>query len=359
MKTAIVFHDDFRKYALGSDHPFTGERYKHLPEVFGHKDLSARKSEITFMRPKPADEACIEAVHGEQYLGFIRGINETGGMITLDTPIPPGLYDIARLFAGANILAGRLIAENMVRRVVVPGLGAHHAGYDFGGGFCMINDIAVMIEYLRKYYPVQKIMAIDYDAHCGDGTQDIYYDCPDVLCVDLHQDPMTLFPGKGFAYQIGVDAGQGHTINLPMPPGASDEDFMRAFQEVILPVAMDFAPDLIVANGGLDAHVDDPLSQLRLSINGFQQMMRSIADLSQKVCDSRLILILGGGYNPKVVPAAWTAMISAMLGGPKSNVTASTAPPAFDPAIGRQVGEMVQEVKRIQRPYWPCLCAPA
>lgn len=262
MKTAIIYHDDFRKYDFGPKHPFRGDRYNHLPEVFGHEAIASHKSDVTFVKPKPAKDENIRAVHGEDYLNFIERMDERGVLLTLDTPIPPGLYRIAKLFAGANILAGRLVAEEIFKRVIVLGLGAHHAGYDFGGGFCMINDIAVMIEYLRHNYNLKRIMTIDYDAHCGEGTQDIYYHSPDVLCLDLHQDPMTLFPGKGFAYQIGLGKGKGYTVNIPLPQGSSDEDYILAFNEIFLPIATEFQPEIIIANGGLDAHFADPLSQL-------------------------------------------------------------------------------------------------
>lgn len=122
MKTAIIYHDDFRRYDFGPNHPFRGDRYDHLPEVFEHEAIAGKKSDITIIKPKSAEDEYIRAVHGEDYLNFIEGIDKKGGMITLDTPIPPGLYKIAKLFAGANILAGRVIAEEIFKRVIVLGL---------------------------------------------------------------------------------------------------------------------------------------------------------------------------------------------------------------------------------------------
>ena len=350
-KIAIIFHEDFGKYDLGPNHPFRGDRYNHLPEVFGNEAMAVRKSDVTIIKPKSAADEYIRAVHGEDYLNFIESMDKRGGLLTLDTPIPPGLYKIAKLFVGANILAGRLIAEGIFKRVIVLGLGAHHAGYDFGGGFCMINDIAVMIEYLRKFYNIKRIMAIDYDAHCGDGTQDIYYDSPDVLCLDLHQDPMTLFPGKGFAYQIGLGKGKGYTVNIPLPPGSSDEDFISAFDEICLPVAAKFQPEIIVANGGLDAHFADPLSQLNLSLKGYFWLMTRIVDLSRQLCGDKLILILGGGYGPGVVPSGWITMISAMLEIKEIDISEPVEPPGYSEEASRQARDMIREVKVIHKIY--------
>ena len=352
MKTAVIYHEDFYKYDLGPDHPFGGERYRHLTEVFGDEKIKERKAHISFVKPNPSTEEDIEVVHGREYLKFIRYINEHGGMITLDTPAPPGLYGIAKLFSGANILAGRLIAEDVLKRVIVLGLGAHHAGYDFGGGFCMINDIAVMIQYLRRNYDIKRIMTIDYDAHCGDGTQDIYARDPDVLCMDFHQDPMTLFPGKGFAYQIGLGEGKGYTVNMPFPRGSSDRDWMDTFNEICLPIATQFQPELIIANGGLDAHFADPLSQLQLSLNGYFRLMTSIVDLSKELCDGKLVLILGGGYDSKVIPLGWLAMIYAMLEIEEMDISEPTDPPEYAEEAGKQAREMINEVKWIQKNRW-------
>jgi acetoin utilization protein AcuC len=352
MKTAIIYHDDFKKYDFGSEHPFRGDRYKHLSRVFGHEAIMARKSDISFIKPKPATDSEIAFVHGGEYIKFIEFINKDGGMLTLDTPIPAGLYQFAKLFAGANILAGRLIAEDIFKRAVVLGLGAHHAGYDFGGGFCMINDIAVMIQYLKEHYHVKKIMTIDYDAHCGDGTQDIYYRDSDVLCIDFHQDPMTLFPGKGFYYQIGLEKGKGYTVNLPFPKGATEDHYIAAFNEICLPIANEYKPEIIIAVGSLDAHFADPLSQLNISLNGFFQIMKLIVNLSRQLCDNKMILILGGGYGPTVVPLGWIVAISAMLEIIDVEISEPMNPPEYSKSADKESGDMIEKVKMIQSRYW-------
>lgn len=219
----------------------------------------------------------------------------------------------------------------------------------------MINDIAVMVEYLRKYYKIKRIMAIDYDAHCGDGTQNIYYDNPDVLCLDLHQDPMTLFPGKGFAYQIGFGKGKGYTVNIPFPQGSSDEDYILAFNEICLPIATEFQPEIIIANGSLDAHFADPMSQLNLSLGGFSRLMNIVVNLSRRLCDNKLILILGGGYGPAAVPIGWLTMISAMLEIEEIEIREPIGPPEYSEEAGKRASDMIREVKRTQKPYWKSL----
>lgn len=355
IKTAIIYHEDFRKYDFGSHHPFRGSRYQSILQVIGHEAIKAKSSELTFVKPKPAPDEEIRAVHGADYIDFLESLNEKGGILTLDTPIRPGLYNIAKLFAGANILAGRLIAENIFQRAVVLGLGAHHAGFDFGGGFCLINDIAVMIEYLRSHCRIKKILVIDYDAHCGDGTQNIYYYDPHVLCLDFHQDPLSLYPGKGFPEQIGLKGGKGYTVNIAFPPGASDNDYIRVFNEIFVPIAIEFHPEIIVANGGLDAHFLDPLSQLSLSLRGYFQIMSAIVTLSKQICNGKVILILGGGYEPRVLALGWLAMIAAMLEVKEIDLPEPVQPPVSSGVVSKQVNDMIGRVKKIQKKYWKYL----
>jgi acetoin utilization protein AcuC len=351
-KIAVIYHDDFCKYALGPTHPFTGKRYDHLGEVFGHGAIMARKEDITFLRPKPAEDKAIRSVHGDDYIDFIESLNSDGGILTLDTPVPAGLYSTAKLFAGANILAGRLIAEGFFRRVLVLGLGAHHAGYDFGGGFCIINDIAVMIEYLRKAYGTRRVALFDFDAHCGNGTQDIYYGDPGVLCFDFHQDPLTFFPGSGYDYQIGAEQGKGFTVNLPFPEGSAEEDFLLAFHEVCVPVVEEYKPEILVAVGSLDAHYGDPLSGLHVSNKGFFRLLSAIGDLAKQVCEDKFIVILGGSYDSRIIPGGWLAIVSALLEIQDVELAEAIKAPVPSDTASTIAAHMIKRVKNIQKAYW-------
>ncbi|MBC8276544.1 MAG: hypothetical protein H8E40_16455 [Chloroflexi bacterium] len=150
----------------------------------------------------------------------------------MDTPVRPGMYEVTKLSSGANITAARLILDGEFDRAAVFGLGGHHAGKDYGGGFCIINDIAVMIEYVRHQYHLERILVMDYDAHCGNGTQDIYYHNPGVLYIDYHQDPRTLYPGTGFIDGVGEGAGRGYTVNVPLPPHTTSKALLAALNAV-------------------------------------------------------------------------------------------------------------------------------
>lgn len=352
MKTAIIYHSDFRKYDFGPDHPMRGDRYAVIPEVFTSKFIQQKKAALTFAKPKPAPVEAIKLVHGEDYLELIDFMNTAGGFLTMDTPVNPGLYNIARLFAGAGILAGRLVVEDIFQRAIVLGGGAHHAGFDFGGGFCLINDIAIMAEYLRHFYDQKKILILDFDAHCGNGTQDIFYDNPDVLCVDLHEDPLSLFPGTGFPEQIGLREGKGYTVNIPFPPGSGDKDYICAFEEICIPIIEEYHPQTIIVFGGIDAHFADPLTHLQLSLQGFSNIMTLISRASDAICNGKLILVLGTSYAPKVLPLAWEILICAMLDIHNIEPNEPYGLPREIEGVSERIKAMLDRVKKIHRTYW-------
>ncbi|WP_051185177.1 histone deacetylase family protein [Desulfatiglans anilini] len=276
MKTAIIYHSDFKHYDFGENHPLHGNRYAALPGIFASQSIRGHKPDLTFVTPNAASREVVNLVHGEDYLELLDSLNERGGFLSMDTPIHPGIYDIAKLFSGAGILAGRLVVENIFQKAIVLGGGAHHAGFDFGGGFCLINDIAITVEYLRQFYGLKKIAIIDLDAHCGNGTQDIFYEDSDILCIDIHEDPLYLFPGTGFEAQVGLRGGKGYTVNIPLPPGSGDDNSLYFIDEICIPIITEFMPQLIIVFGGIDGHFADPLSHLNMTLNGFFKQMHII-----------------------------------------------------------------------------------
>jgi acetoin utilization protein AcuC len=355
MKTALIYHSDFRKYDFGPNHPLRGDRYAALREIFSSESIRQSTSELTFVKPNPAAYELIKLVHGEQYLDLLSKLNSEGGFLSADTPIYPGLYDIAKLLAGAGILAGRLVVNGIFQRAIVLGGGAHHAGFDFGGGFCLINDIAVMVKYLRSFYAQERIAVLDLDAHCGNGTIDIFYEDSSVLCVDFHEDPLYLFPGTGFAEQIGLKEGKGYTVNIPFPRGSGDQHYINAFKELCIPIITEFNPQLIIVFGGIDAHFADPLSHLQISLKGFSYIMRLISELSGTICNGRMIVILGTSYNPKILPLAWQVLINATLDKENIVINEPYEMPKEVEGVNELVQGMLSSVKNIHKRYWRSL----
>lgn len=251
MRIGIIYHEDFKKYDFGPGHPLRGyfmDGDIAFSLIKGNEKLE-EKAEIAFIEPSPANNEEILKVHTKEYIGFIKGLNEEGGYITLDTPVRKGMYDVARLFAGADMQAGTLLMEKTLNQSFVFGMMGHHAGVDFGGGFCLINDIAVMTEYLRRSYDLRRILVFDYAVNAGHGTINIFYNTPEVLCIDIHQDPLTLYPGTGFPEQVGKGGGQGYTVNISLPPYTSDKDYLLALNEIVVPIVNEYGPELIVMAG--------------------------------------------------------------------------------------------------------------
>jgi acetoin utilization protein AcuC len=200
---------------------------------------------------------------------------------------------------------------------------------------------------------MKKVLIVDYDVHAGNGTSDIFYYDPTVLFVDLHQDPRTLFPGTGFIEQVGADEGFGHIVNIPLPPGTSDETYLNAFDEIVEPLASEFKPDIILANGGGDAHFTDSLGDLNLTADGFFRLSKKLSKISEKVCGGRLILMLASGYN-KFLPLCWYALICGMT-EIESIPVKEPFNPGQEPSINRKIVERtLSDLKSILKEVWSC-----
>ncbi len=164
-------------------------------------------------------------------------------------------------------------------------------------GFCLFSNIAIAARYLQQKHGIGRIAIVDFDVHHGNGTQDAFEDDPNVLVISIHQDPRTLYPGSGHAYETGVGAGEGFTINLPMTPGADDADYLAAFDARVLPALDAYKPEALLISAGFDAHHGDPLAQIQLSEEWFEQMTRMLVNAAERHCGGRVISALEGGYN--------------------------------------------------------------
>jgi acetoin utilization protein AcuC len=177
---------------------------------------------------------------------------------------PEKLEEAARLIIGQAKRAVDLVESGEFEKAVSIGGGLHHAKPAFGEGFCLYNDVAFTAKYLMKEYGLKRILIFDTDAHAGNGTSEYFYQDPGVMFIDLHQDPRTLYPGTGFANQIGEGEGEGYTVNVPMSVDAGYNSYKLVFEEIIQPLAKEFKPQIIVRNGGSDSYLNDQLTQLGL-----------------------------------------------------------------------------------------------
>ncbi len=288
----IVYHDDYEKYDLGSDHPLVGDKPKKTIEYFKEKGLM---KDLKIFNAKKANEKDLLRVHGEFYIKKVKDLSKKGGFLSFDTPAPIGIYNIALIPTGGTILAGDILFKDFTC-MANPLAGFHHASTNTSSGFCFFNDVAIVIEYLREKYTLERFLIIDLDVHHFNGTQDIYYEDPSVLGISFHQDGRTLYPGTGYIEQIGRYSGEGYTVNLPLPPGTGNESYLNAFNELIPPLTKQFDPEIIIYESGVDTHHTDPLANLHLTHQIYYQFGKKIMKLSNNTC-KKLLILFGGGYN--------------------------------------------------------------
>jgi acetoin utilization protein AcuC len=352
-KTIMTFHEKFKQYDLGEGHPFRGDRFANATKFFESQGLFSLP-EMVLLEPQPASKEDLLRVHEEGYVDSIFHLAEKNAPYDVETPVSPSILEAALLITGGAIECGKAVNERKAKRAVSLGGGYHHAGRNYGGGFCIFNDIAVLVEHLRTKHSVKRFLILDYDVHFGNGTSDIYYRDPTVLYISLHQDPRTIYPGTGFIWQIGEGTGEGYNVNVPLPPGTGDSTYLHALNEVFVPLAEEFKPEIIIANGGSDPHFADMLGDLNLTVKGFFSISRLIRETADKVCGGKLVLMPGSGYNPKVLPLCWYALVAGVVGLKEINVKDPYNPPEEPRFCRKKVESTIDELKSLLKKKWMC-----
>ena len=352
-KVLITFHEKFGQYDLGEGHPFRGDRFANAMKFFEKQGLF-KSSDIVRVEPQPATKKELLRVHTEDYVDLIFRLAKERKAFDIETPVSPEILEAALLIAGGAIECVGAVFEGRAKRAVSVGGGYHHAGKNYGGGFCLFNDVAVLVEHLRAVFGVERFLILDYDVHFGNGTSDIYYEDPSVLYVSLHQDPRTFYPGTGFVWQIGKGAGEGYNVNVPLPAGTGDDTYLHALNEVFVPLAEEFKPEIIIANGGSDSHFADSLGDLNLTVKGFFDVAGLIRETAERVCSGRLVLILGSGYNPTVLPPCWYALVAGVVGLKEISVDDPYPLPKESSQFRGVVEKTLDELKRLLRRHWAC-----
>jgi acetoin utilization protein AcuC len=300
-------------YDLGGDHPLHPLRWDLTWTLARELAVLAAYDVLI---PDPADDATLGWVHTPGYIAAVRAASSSvpmsvgHGLGTDDNPIFPGMHDNAALIAGGSIDAARAIARGEVDRAVNFCGGLHHAMPDHASGFCVYNDAALAIKAMLRE-GVERVAYIDVDAHHGDGVQAAFYDDPRVLTVSLHESPLTLFPGTGWATEVGVGRAQGTAVNVALPAGTADAAWLRAFHAVVPGVVRAFRPEVLVTQQGADGHREDPLADLMLTVDGQRTTYVALRELAREITGGRWLALGGGGYSPvRVVPRAWTHLLA-------------------------------------------------
>ncbi len=244
----------------------------------------------------PASEEDILRVHDSNYVKFIKNYAARGGGFLGDsTYVTKSTHELALLAVGGafraaeEVLAGN--AEFALGLIRPPG---HHASRNKYGGYCIYNNAAILARYLQAKHGLNKILILDWDAHAANGTMDIFYDDPSVMLISLHQDPHNYYPKIGFISQMGKSKGIGYTINVEMPRGSGDEEYLMVFKELVIPLFEKFQPDFIIGCNGFDPHHSDQFTDLQLTGNGYYKFCQ----IFRKYMINKMVILMEGGYNP-------------------------------------------------------------
>ncbi len=300
MTTAYTTHARFPEHDLPS-HPEHAGRIRAVWQALDQAGLTQRMQTGTV--EQVTDEQIL-SVHTPEYLTLLKRLEHltSTARIDSDTYVTPTSVEVARYAAGAAVgcvdavLSGR--ADNALAAVRPPG---HHAEPGTAMGFCLLGNIAIAARHAQRAYGVERVMILDYDVHHGNGTEAMFYDDPSVLFISLHQGKNSFggrfYPGTGMIQDIGKGKGIGSTINIPLSPGHGDASYAALFEQVVIPAAQRFRPQLILVSAGFDAHWLDPLAGIRLSLTGYAALTQTLIQLAQELCSGRIVFVMEGGYN--------------------------------------------------------------
>ncbi len=314
MGTAFIYSDQFWKYDYGSGHPMRPIRLKLTWELI----RSCGLLDIHGSRLIEARKATVEEVlyyHNEDYIRVLSQSNtgtvpedgERYGLGYGDNPVFEGVYDWSLYSTGASVQGAELVSKGEADIAFNICGGLHHARAGRASGFCYINDPVVAICHLVR--AGKRVLYVDIDAHHGDGVQAAFYDTDRVLTVSIHESGLYLFPGTGLPEEAGEGVGEGYSINIPLPPGAGDELFCRAFGMVVPGCVERFKPDILVTQLGVDTFRTDPITHLNLTTNGLEKMVRCLGSFSLP-----WLALGGGGYNLSNVARGWAIAWAIMNG---------------------------------------------
>lgn len=320
--TLFVYSEALSAYRFSATHPFTPARWEltaQLARQWGLLDT------VAVAAPRMADADEIALVHSLALIAAVRAASDDPlhaadprfGIGDGDTPAFAGMHEAALLVVGSTITAVDAVVSGEATRAFSVAGGLHHAHRDRCAGFCIYNDCAIAIERAVRANPGLRVAYVDIDVHHGDGVQEAFFDRADVLTVSVHESGAYLYPGTGYTYEMGVGAGAGFALNVPLVPGSGDEQLARVFDEVVAVALRRFAPDLIVLQGGADTHRDDPLAGLDATVAGYVRLVERACDLASELCAGRIVLTGGGGYEAySAVPRMWAAALAVLAGLP-------------------------------------------
>lgn len=340
MSTGYVYDPIYLEHNLPG-HPENRNRLEAIMSLLEEQGVLERMVKLP---ASPISIERLERVHRPDYIRTVKQMSESGGgHLDLDTYVSPRSYEAALLAAGGlvnaveAVLAGSV--EDAFALVRPPG---HHAFPGRGAGFCIFNNVALAARFALEEGGLERVLIVDFDVHHGNGTQDVFYEESSVFYFSTHQYPH--YPGTGDWREIGREEGLGYTANVPMPGGVGDEGYRRIFEEFLYPLAERYRPELILVSAGYDAHWDDPLAAMQLSITGYANLARILKEMAGELCQGRLVFTLEGGYQLEVLSYAVLNTCRILLG--EEEILDPLGP---SPRPERPVNDLLTQLKGLHR----------
>jgi acetoin utilization protein AcuC len=309
--TCLVAGERIARYAFGDGHPFGADRHDAFLREIQAAGLDRR---VRMLAPRRATRQELLLFHRPEYVELVeaRSVTGDGYLDAGDTPAWKGMFEAASDVVGASLVATEALMSGQARRGFVPIAGLHHAGRGHAAGFCVFNDCGVVIEHLKRAHGLERIAYVDIDAHHGDGVYYAFEDDPALVFADVHEDGRFLYPGTGSADEVGKGAAQSTKLNVPLPPGAGDREFLAVWPAVLAHVER-HRPQFVILQCGADSLAGDPITHLAFTEEAHAHAARTLCAIADRFAGGRILGTGGGGYNRRNLARAWTRVLQAFL----------------------------------------------
>jgi acetoin utilization deacetylase AcuC-like enzyme len=344
MATVALYYDPLFLDHDTLRHPESGARVTACLQLLEDSGIASRMERPSCRDATPEE---LSRVHAAQYVERVRRLSAQGPLMVLpDTIANVGTYSAAVRAAGACIAATEaVVGKDFERAFCLTRPPGHHALPGAPMGFCFFNNVALAAKHARTALGLERVAIIDIDIHHGNGTQDVFYDDGSVLYVSTHQYPY--YPGSGHWREAGDNSGRLATLNLPLPGGCGDAEYIHVFEEVVEPKLRSFRPQLLLVSAGYDAHFADPIdgALMRLSSLGYAGLVDRLNDLALELCEGRIVVALEGGYDLTALSWSVRNSIEALLGETPQPDPIGLAPEVAPPDIDG----MIRDIKALHR----------
>jgi acetoin utilization protein AcuC len=310
-RVSVYFGESLGHYGFGEGHPFGPDR---IMAFWAETVKQGLANQVHVADPQQCDESVLTLFHTKEYVARVKALSKTGvGYLDQgDTPAFKGIFDAARTVVGSVLDGMESILSGKHLKVFVPIAGLHHARRDSAAGFCVFNDVGVLIENLRTLHDIRRIAYIDIDAHHGDGVFYAFESDPYLILADIHEDGRFLYPGTGGVEETGKGAAKGTKLNIPLPPYADDVIFFDIWPSVENFIRQG-RPEMIILQAGADSIQGDPITHMAFTPAVHAHAAKQLNRLADEYCNGRFIALGGGGYNRDNLALAWNAVVRAML----------------------------------------------